>query len=280
METHQKTWITALAVSLASAVVLHAASTLQFAATAYTVAEDAGAVTLTVERLDDTNSVVSVDYATTNGTAAAGLKYKAVSGTLAFPAGVTNQAIVVPTLNEPFVEGTRGFQVTLSNPTGEAVLGGRMTATVLIKDNDTGLQIEYASYRVGEAAGPVVIGVVRGDDGDFPVTVEYATTDGTASAGQDYAATVGTLTFAVGERLKQLAIPIVNDALKEPTETFRLTLSNPSAGAVLGLRSRATITILDTTGMEPTGSTISPCWRTAAPSSRWVAGPQPLRSLL
>ena len=240
----------AVLAALGGTALLQAASTVQFTATSYSVTEDAGAVTLNVQRLDDTNSVVSVDYATTNGTATAGLKYTAVSGTLAFTAGVTNQAISVPVLNEPFVEGTRSFQVILSNPTGEAVLGGRTTATVQIKDNDTGLQIEYGSYRVGEAAGPVVIGVVRGDDGGFPVTVEYATTDGTASAGQDYAATVGTLTFAVGERLKLLAIPIINDALKEPTETFSLTLSNPSSGMVLGAKATATIVVLDMTGME------------------------------
>jgi len=57
----------------ATAIQLQAASTIGFTTTIYAVAEDAGAVTLTVQRYDDTNSVVSVDYASTNGTAVAGL---------------------------------------------------------------------------------------------------------------------------------------------------------------------------------------------------------------
>jgi len=52
--------------------------TLQFAASTYTVAESAGAVTLTVQRLNDTNTVMSADYATADGTATHGLKYTAV----------------------------------------------------------------------------------------------------------------------------------------------------------------------------------------------------------
>jgi len=245
MKTHQKTWITALAVSLASAVVVQAASTLQFTATSYSVAEDAGTVTLTVQRLDDTISVVSVDYATTNGTATAGLKYTAVSGTLTFTGGETNKAIVVPILNEAFVEGTQTFQVVLSNPTGGAVLGNRTTATVRVTDNDTGVQFELGSYSVAEDAGSVLIGVLRGDDGNFPVTVDYATTNVTATAGVDYRETPGTLTFAAGETLKLLAVSILNDSLKEPNETFRLTLSNPTGGGVLGSRMTATVTIVD-----------------------------------
>jgi hypothetical protein len=60
------------------------------------------------------------------------LKYTAVSGTLAFGAGETNQDIVVPILNEGFSEGNKTFTVSLTNPTGGAVLGVRTTATVRI----------------------------------------------------------------------------------------------------------------------------------------------------
>ena len=216
--------LTILAVLLACAGGLHAASTIQFTATAYNVAEEAGAVTLTVQRSDDTNTVVSVDYATTNLTATAGLKYTAVSGTLSFAAGQTNQAVVVPILNEAFVEGTQTFQVILTNPTGGGLLGVRTPATVRITDNDTGLQFEFGSYSVAEDAGSVLIGVVRGDDGNFPITVDYATTNATATAGQDYTETKGTLAFAAGEKVKLFTVSILNDSLKEPNKTFRLTL--------------------------------------------------------
>ena len=122
--------------------------------------------------------------------------------------------------------------MTLSNPTGGAVLGTRATATVQIKDNDTGIQFKFRNYWTAENAGSVLIGVVRGDDGNFPVTVDCATADITATSGLDYGGVTNTLSFAAGETIKLLIIPILNDGLKEPNETFRLTLSNPTGGGV------------------------------------------------
>ncbi|MCX6926001.1 MAG: hypothetical protein NT154_22755 [Verrucomicrobia bacterium] len=103
--------------------------TIQFSAATYTVAENAGSVSLPVWRLNDTNGVVTVDYATADLTATNGLKYTAVSGTLAFAAGETLKSIVVPILNEGFVEGPKYFRVVLSDPTN-AVLGTRTTASL------------------------------------------------------------------------------------------------------------------------------------------------------
>lgn len=223
-----------------------AQSTLQFAATSYTVAESTGALALTVQRVNNTNTVVSVDYATADGTATKGLKYTAVSGTLAFAADETNQTIVVPILNDGFVEGTKNFKVVLSNPTN-AVLGTRINATVCITDNDVGLQIQFAAYSVTEDAGAVLIGIVRGDDGNLPVTVDFATTDVTATSSLDYAGVSTTLAFEPTERFKLVSIPILNDRLKEANETFRITLSNPTS-ATLGHTKTTTVTIVDNEG--------------------------------
>ena len=65
------------------------------------------------------------------------------------------------------------------------------------------------------------------------VTVAYATTAGTATAGSDFTAASGTLVFAPGETSKTVPVPIVGDTVGEPDETFTLTLSNP-VNAVLG----------------------------------------------
>ena len=64
------------------------------------------------------------------------------------------------------------------------------------------------------------------------VTVDYATSDGTATAGSDYTATSGTLAFAAGETEKTVSVPVLDDAHDEGSETLTLTLSNPS-GAYL-----------------------------------------------
>src|SRR5207249_6008737 len=215
MKTKTCYWVSALIVSLGSAACVRAASTLQFTATSYTVAESAGAVTLNVQRTDDTSTEVGVDYATADGTATNGLKYTAVSGTLAFGAGETNKAIVVPILNEGFVEGTKSFRVILSNPTGGALLGARTNVPVSITDNDVGIQFQFAAYSVAENAGAVLIGVVRGDDGTIPVTVDFATSNLTATSGLDYSGATNTLTFAPQERVKLIVFPILNDGLKE-----------------------------------------------------------------
>ena len=66
------------------------------------------------------------------------------------------------------------------------------------------------------------------------VTVDYATADETAHAGEDYVAASGTLHFAAGETNKQIAIPILDDTLEEREEQFRLVLSNPTGGVSLG----------------------------------------------
>jgi hypothetical protein len=236
--------IVALIVSLGTAAWVQAASTLQFTATTYTVAENAGAVTLTVQRLGDTNTEVSVDYATADGTATNGFKYTAVSATLAFAAGQTNQVIVVPILNEGLVEGTKSFRVVLTNAVGDAVLGTRSSATVSILDNDIGVQFEFAGYSAAENAGSVLIGVSRGDDGNFPVSVDFATSDGTATNGVGYTATNGTLAFAAGDKIRLFTVPILNDGLKEGNKYFRLSLSN-AINQVLGPLKTATVWILD-----------------------------------
>ncbi len=225
-------------------------STVQFSASTYTVPEWAGTVTLTVQRTNDTSTEVSVDYATADGTATNGLKYISTNGTLAFAAGETNQTIVVPILNEGLVEGTKTFTVTLSNPTN-AVLGARTNATVSILDVDVGIQFQFANYNaangwpLAEDVGTVLIGVVRGDDANLAATVDFGTSDLTATNGVDYIGFTNNLSFAPTERLKFVPVTILNDSLKETAnKTFRVTLSNP-VGVSLGTTKTATVTIMD-----------------------------------
>ena len=59
------------------------------------------------------------------------------------------------------------------------------------------------------------------------VSVDYETSDGTATAGSDYTATSGTLIFEVGEIHKRISVPVIDDDVEDNGETFKLTLSNP-----------------------------------------------------
>ena len=217
--------------------------TLALAAAAYTVLETVGQLEVRVIGTGVQEPGATVDYATTNLTATAGVHYTAVAGTLSFAPGETNQTLMVPILNAAFAEGTKTFQVLLRNSIN-AVLGTPTTATVSITDNDVGVQFVFATYSVAEDAGAVLVGVVRGDDGTLPVTVDLATTDLTATSGLDYAGTTNTLSFAGTERFKLVPVPILNDSVKEVNKTFRVTLTNP-AGATLGSQTTTTVTIVD-----------------------------------
>ena len=79
-----------------------------------------------------------------------------------------------------------------------------------------------------------------------PVTVGYSTADDTASAGADYTNTTGTLTFAAGETLKTVSVPVLDDEHDEGSETMTLTLSNPSPARVKLADAEATGTINNT----------------------------------
>ncbi len=141
--------------------------------------------------------------------------------------------VPVPILNDGIKEGLENFRLTLSNPTGGAVLGAPTTTTVNIRDNDPGVGFEAASYTNawGQAADFAVT-VLRGNDAALgPITVDYATSDLTATNGLDYQAVSGTLTFQENETVKSLTIPILRG---RSGKIFRVTLSNPTPGVTLG----------------------------------------------
>jgi hypothetical protein len=108
------------------------------------------------------------------------------------------------------------------------------------------LQFSAAAYSVNEGAGTATINVTRTGGSSGAVSVQYATSNGTAIFGSDYTATSGTLSWASGDAAsKTFNITITNDAINEATETVNLSLSNPTGGATLGSPSAAVLSILD-----------------------------------
>jgi hypothetical protein len=108
------------------------------------------------------------------------------------------------------------------------------------------LQFSSPTYSVNETDPTATITVTRSGGASGMVTVHYATSNGTATAGPDYAATSGTLTWANGVSAPQtFTIPISDDGLPEGNETVHLTLSAPTGGATLGAQATAALTIID-----------------------------------
>jgi subtilisin family serine protease len=113
------------------------------------------------------------------------------------------------------------------------------------------LQFSAASYSVGEGTATLSITVSRTNGSNGDVSVDYATSDGSAAAGQDYLATSGTVTFLDGETTQSFAVGIIDDADYEGDETFAAVLSNATGGALLGNLDAATITITDNDAPPP-----------------------------
>ena len=107
------------------------------------------------------------------------------------------------------------------------------------------LSAATASITEGNTASqPLTFTVNLSAASSSAVTVNYATANGTATAGSDYTATSGVLTFAAGETSKTVAVSVLGDTVVESNETFTLNLSNPS-GATLGSVSSTTATIVN-----------------------------------
>jgi hypothetical protein len=107
------------------------------------------------------------------------------------------------------------------------------------------LQFSSASYSVSESAIHAVITVLRTGDTSGTVTVNYATSDGTATADRDYLAASGPLTFAPGQTSQTFQVTILLDPVPDGSETVNLTLSSPTGGAGLGKQASAVLVIND-----------------------------------
>jgi glucose/arabinose dehydrogenase len=220
--------------------------TVRFNLASYPRKEDAGSVLLTVQRTNQTGTA-SVRYATTAGSAAAGSDFASASGTLSFADGASSATLSIPLIADTLIEADESFTVSLSAPTNGLALGAPATATVTIQNDDLPGIISFGtvSYVKSEAGPAATITVLRSGGRASGVTVGYRTANGTASAGADYTSQVGTLRFDGGVASLTFSVPILNDTLDEADETVNLALSNPTAGATLGTRANAVLTITD-----------------------------------
>lgn len=173
--------------------------------------------------------IVSVRYATADETAVAGQDYTPKTDTLSLPPGATSAEIVVDVVGDSQAEGDETFLLRLDSPVG-AVLAGSQARGTIVNDDAPRL-------RVGDVARPEAekgwrVPVRLEGTTSQTVTVSFATTGCTATAGEDFENTSGTLTFAPGA--SEVAIPIngSNDDAPEGHELLTVTLSNPQGATI------------------------------------------------
>jgi large repetitive protein len=225
-----------------STVVIATNDPIIFDPSTVTVHENVGNAVITLKLSGGASTqAVSVNYATSDGTAVAGSDYTAASGTVTFNAGQTVKTFTVPVREDALAEGTESVRLTLSSPVN-GVLGSATTATLNIQPNDT-IGFSMDQFKVIEYEQLATVTVKLNAPSASTVTVNYATSNGTATAGSDYSTINGTLTFAAGETSKTFSVAIMDDAIVDADETINLTLSS-ATNSVLG-KSVATIKISD-----------------------------------
>ncbi|MCG3149754.1 MAG: hypothetical protein PCFJNLEI_03219 [Verrucomicrobiae bacterium] len=164
-------------------------------------------------------------------------------GTVASGASVFINIVVAPTTS-----GTLSNQATVSS----AVLDLNVTNNLASVTTTVSPIVELTAQRqiVSQGAGNAVLNVTRQGNPNSLVTVQYATSDGTAVAGTDYTATAGTVSFAPGVMQGSIAIPLLTSSTPGK-KTVKLNLHSPTGGATLGARSSATIEIVTGTTAQP-----------------------------
>jgi hypothetical protein len=213
---------------------LNAPGNVEFTAPQYSVDEnsDNGAITLAIQRINGELGPLTVTCTTRDGTALAGRDYSAVTNTITwFDCDWGVRYLSVPIIDNTNYDGNRTFYVTLSAPVGvgstntpaaQPSLGFQSSTLVTIIDNDFRkgvLGFSAPVYEVNESGGSAIITVIRTNGAAGVVSVQYATSNGSAVAGTgpgaDYNARSGTLTFQPGETSKTFSVPIINDTAKE-----------------------------------------------------------------
>jgi hypothetical protein len=176
---------------------------------------------------------VTVDYFTADGTANAGghagSDYQAASGQLVFAPGEATQAIAVQVNGDTQDETDETFFVNLSAAGNADILDGVGVATIVDDDGLPALTIADAAITEGNSGAANAFFVVALSPAHTQqVTVDYTTQDGTASAGSDYTAASGTLTFEPGVITQTISVAVSGDLVDEgETETFSVLLSSP-----------------------------------------------------
>ncbi len=210
-------------------------------------------VTLTLNTTGTTGSPVlgvpvsanlpgNADY----GSTAATFNVGAVSGATA--------NVVVSAIDDSIVEGTETFPTEALAVTSAANASASGTQAIQVSDNDTAT-FTIGDVSVNESAGNAVLTVSLDKPLNIDVTIDVAFGGGTATPGLDYDATTQSVTFLAGSTTPQsINVPIVDDSLAEPAETFVASMSTSTAlsGQSLNLSDTATVTIGDNDNTAPT----------------------------
>jgi Calx-beta domain len=154
--------------------------------------------------------------------------FASISGTLTIPAGQISAQIPVLVIDDQTFEPDETFFLNLSNPTNVTIGDSQAQATIVNNDPIPTVDVNdpFIGAEGNSGPTPVLFFVRLSNPTTQTVTLNFATLDDSATAGSDYTAVSGSLTFAPGETDKTVAVIINGDTVDETPERFFLDISN------------------------------------------------------
>ena len=191
--------------------------------------------TFTVSLSIASGLTISANFATADQTAVSSgpnADYLSTNGTVVFPPGVTTQTISVPIISDVATELNEAFLLNLTGITN-AFPSALVAFGTILNDDGPILSINDVSIIEGNSGtNTLTFTVSLSPVTNQVVTVDFATANGTATAGLDYVTTNGTLTFPANTSTQTISVQVLGETLIESSEIFYLNLGNPSNATI------------------------------------------------
>ncbi len=188
---------------------------------------------ITINLTETAGSTVNVSFATKDISALAVSDYVATSGKISFSPGTSTQSISVQISSDTLFETDESFAINLSNPGNATILDSQSIVTILNDDLPPKIFVADRSINEGNSGTVNAVFVLTLSQASaLPVSANFFTKDITATAGVDYAANSGTISFPAGTTTKSITLLVKGDDLFEKDETFSLNLASPTDASI------------------------------------------------
>ncbi|MFK0735031.1 MAG: Calx-beta domain-containing protein, partial [Gloeotrichia echinulata HAB0833] len=199
-------------------------------------AVEGNAVNFTITRTGDilADQSITVSTAINTGDTASNTDFTTKTETITFTSAETQKTFTVQTTQDAVLESDETFSVSLSNPTNGAIIDStKGTAKGTITNDDPAPIFAIASSSAVEG-NAIAFTITRTGDAqaDQTVTVSTAINTGDTASNTDFTTKTEAITFKSGETQKTFTVQTTQDALLESDETFSVSLSNPTNGAI------------------------------------------------
>lgn len=203
-------------------------------------------VTVTLSEAYD--SEITLDYVLNEVSARAGQDYVSQSGTLTIPSNTTSYELPFTVNGDSVDESAESFVITISNPSYGQVTTSNESLVYIYDFDKTPIFSLDSTTSVDEPDGTSATYTVSGslsERSDRDITLDYAMSAVSAEAGTDFLLESGTVTVPSNSTSFTIPFTVYGDSVDESAETFIVSISNPSTGAVSGSNSQSTVTIQD-----------------------------------